>query len=147
MPRSIRAFTSLRLIYAGIGLTILGSIFKLRYCIQLQSDFSPAKGSVGWYPRSVWIDWGPVPQGFTVLGLLMALSGASILAFRAAPRKMIVYGVASSVLAGLTLNNSEVLRCAAFGPLLVTILVGVGSLVIGLLRYTLGLFHLGKRYS
>jgi hypothetical protein len=146
MPRSIRASIPLWLACSGSALTVLGVAFKLKLCIQL-TTITPADGSVAWNPdgwnsvgwntRSVWVHWGPLPQGLILLGLLMAFCGISMWAFRAALPKVMICGLALPVVASLTLIASAPLRCAAFGPLLTAILIGIILLVIGLGRFIL----------
>ena len=68
-----------------------------------------------------------------------------MLAFRAALWKVMICGLACSVVASLTLTTSELLRRAAFGPLLTAVFSGLVVLVIGLFRlgwvYWFGRIH------
>jgi hypothetical protein len=132
--RPISAFISLRSAYAGTVLTVLGVALKLKFCIEL-TTLTPADGSVGWNPRSIWIHWGPLPQGLILTGLLMVFCGMIVWAFRAALPQVMIYGLAFLIVASLTLTGSELLRCAAFGPMLTAILMGLVLLVIALCRF------------
>src|SRR5262245_42944949 len=134
---SVKASLTSWLACAGTALTIWGILLKLRVCVASVETFVERDGSVGWSPRTIWIDWGTIPQAVTLLGILLVFSGVSIFAFRVAPTKVLISGLVCSVVAALTLSNSEVLRCAAFGPLLIAILLGGGCFLFGLLRFGL----------
>jgi hypothetical protein len=144
MARPIRAF-ALWLVCGGTVPTVFAVAFSLKMCMQWEAAAVQGDGSVGWNPRSVWIHWGPIPHCIILLGFLMAFCGVGMLAYRAAPPKVMIYGLVVSVVASLTLSASEPLRCAAFGPLLTAVLTGLVLLVIGLFRFILArLFRQGR---